>query len=135
MVRVLVGLGRVIVLDVHAPDVHGEGALGVVGQTASPLDGTLGVGRITASPDTDSKVHRGLGEPGSALGFVIGKGPDILAINRPCDMILFPFDSVGVEDVLGGLNGMPGRTVVGRGVALAEVVGLDFVVSGTKSLL
>lgn len=119
----------------HAPDIHGEGAVAVVGHTTSPLDGALGVGGITTGPDTNAQVHGALGETGATLGFVVGDGADVLAIDRPCDVVFLPVDAVGVEGVHGGLNGLPGLTIVRGGIALAEVIGLDLVVVATDTLL
>lgn len=116
-------------------DVHGEGGLAEVGHAASPLSGTRGFCRVTASPDTNSQVHGSLGESGSALGLRSMKGSEHIAVNRPGDVVLLPVDGVGVEGADGIIDMGISRPVIGGGVTLAEVVGLDFIILATESLL
>lgn len=131
----LVGAGRVVVLDVDGLNVHGERSLAVVGSAASPFDSTFAVARIATSPDANPQVHGSLGEPGAALGLLIPNSTDLLTINQPGDGVLLPVDGVGVHSVDRSVDGRIRFAVVGGGVTLAEVVGLDLVVEATKTLL
>lgn len=80
-------------------------------------------------------VHRGLGEASATLGILIVESADIGTINQPVDGILGPLDGVGVERVLGVADVDPSLTVIGRGIALSEVVGLNGVLLSTQCLL
>lgn len=131
----LVGAGRVVVLDMDGLNVHGEWSLAVVGSAASPFNSTFAVARIATSPDANPQVHGSLGEPGAALGLLIRNGTDLVSINQPGDGVLRPVDGVGVHGVDRSVDGRIRLTVVGGGVTLAEVVGLDLVVETAKTLL
>ena len=131
----LVGAGRVVVLNVDGLHVHGEWSLAVVGSAASPFNSTLAVARITASPDANPQVHGSLGEPGAALGLLIRNRTDLVSIDQPGDGVLRPVDGVGVHSVDRSVDGRIRLTVVGAGVTLTEVVGLDLVIEAAKTLL
>jgi len=73
-------------------------------------------------------VHRGLGEAIATLGILVVESADIGTINQPVDGILGPLDGVGVERVMGGADADPSLTVIGCGIALSEVVGLNGVI-------
>lgn len=134
MVAVRVRLGRVRVLDLDALDVHGKGSLREVGLAASPLHGTLAL-RGTAGPDTEAHAHRGLGVAGAALGLASLERADDLAVDGPGGGFLTPGDFVLVELLLGGIDVDPGLAVVGGGVTLAKVVGLDLTSLATNGFL
>lgn len=134
-VRELVGIGGRVVGDLDRLDVHGERSLAVVGSTTSPLDGTLAVARVTTSPDTQTQTHGGLRETRAALSVSVLDSTESLAVNDPADGILGPVDGVGVEVVLRGVDVLPGLTVVGGSVTLAEVVGLDLVRVASNTFL
>lgn len=116
-------------------DVHGERSSRVVGLTTGPLNGALSVGGVTTSPDTDADVHGGLGETSTALSIVVVQGTDSSTVNVPGDVVLLPVHLVGVEFTLRVGHSGPGITVIGRGIALAEVVGLNSASVAAKSLL
>jgi len=132
---VRVGLGGVVVLDSHALDEHGERSLRVVGLATSPVNGTLAVARVTTSPDTNADIHGGLGEAGAALSIGIVESADIVAVDRPDDVVLGPLHGVGVENIVRGSDSGPSVTVIGGSVTLSKVVGLNLGVVSTKSFL
>lgn len=133
VVAVGVGLGRIGVGDLDGLDVHGERTLGVVCDTAGPLDGALGLAGVTTSPDTDSQGHGSLREVIASSRSL--ESADIVAINGPGDGVLRPVDGVGVDGGLGRVDIGVGGTVVRGSVALAEVVGLDGAGLATKGFL
>lgn len=116
-------------------DVHSEGSLAVVGRATSPFDGTFTVGRVAASPDANPQIHGRLRVSGAALGLLVRNFSDLLAINQEGDRVLLPVDGVGVHGVDGSVDGRIRLAVVGGGVTLAEVVGLDLVVEAAETLL
>jgi hypothetical protein len=116
-------------------DVHGEGSSRVVGLTTGPLNRALAVGGVTTSPDTDADVHGGLGEARTALSIGVVQSTDSSTVNVPGNVILLPVHLVGVELTLGVGHTRPSVTVIGRGIALTEVVGLNSTSVTTKSLL
>ena len=70
-------------------------------------------------------VHRGLREASATLGICVVDSAETGAINQPGDTFLGPLDGVGVESVLRIADGDPGLTIISRGVAFSEVVGLN----------
>lgn len=80
-------------------------------------------------------VHRGLGEAIATLGILVVESADIGTINQPVDGVLGPLDGVGVERVMGRADADPLLTVIGRGIALSEVVGLNGVILSAQSFL
>lgn len=124
-----------MVLDTHRLHVHVEGSSAVVGQTTGPLNGALAVVRVTTSPDTKSQTHGGLREARAALGIVVVEGTNDIAVNQPLDHVLVPVDGVGVEGILETRHRHVADTVIGRGITLTEVVGLDLSVVATKGFL
>lgn len=80
-------------------------------------------------------VHRGLGEASATLGILVVESADNGTINQPVDGFLGPLDGVGVERVLGRADVNPSLTVIGRGIALSEVVGLNGVILSTQCFL
>lgn len=135
VVGVGVRLGGVGVDNLDVLDVHAEGSSRVVGLATGPLNGALAVGGVTASPDTDADIHGGLGEASAALGIVVVQGADDVAVDGPLDGLLLPVHLISVEFTLGVGHGGPGITVIGRGITLAEVVGLNCARVAAKSLL
>lgn len=135
VVGVGVRRGGVGVGDLDGLDVHGVRRTAVVGLAASPLDGALLVIRITTGPDTQSQTHGGLGEASTSLGIVESNGSHDVAVDRPGHLILGPVNRVGVEGVLRSSHGLKGGAVIGRGVTLAEVVGLDLSGVSTEGFL
>lgn len=123
-----------VVLDGDGLVVGDERSLAEVGVATSPLDSTLGSILATGDPGTELDLHGSLGESGTVLGIGVEQSADQIAINVPLDVVLSPVDGVGVEVVLGRADGVVGTTVVGGGVSLAEVVGLDLGGVTTKPL-
>lgn len=80
-------------------------------------------------------VHRGLREASTTLGIVVVKSADISTINQPVDGVLGPLDGVGVERGMRAGDGDPSLTVIGGGIALSEVVGLNGVVLSAQCFL
>lgn len=105
--------------------VRGTAAAAEGGVATGPRDGTRGLGRRTAVPGAELDLHGRLGESGAILGSSVGQGAHDGAVNRPDHGLGRPVHSVGVEGGLGVGDRGETATVVGRGVALAEVVGLD----------
>lgn len=134
-VGVGVGGAGVVVGDGDRLDSHGEGTVGVVSLTTGPLDGTLGLGGVTSSPDTELQAHGSLGVASTALSIAVGKGAHDSAIDAPGSGGFSPLNGVSVEGLLGGRHSCPSSTVVGGGVTLAEVVGLNLSGVTTKSFL
>jgi hypothetical protein len=133
----VVGGGRVaagVVGDLDALVDGVKGSLGEVGETAGPLDGALGSGAAAGAPGADLDLHGGLGEAGAALGLLVLDGADDGAVNDPLDALGGPVDGVGVVHLGGRLDVVEAAAVVGGGVTLAEVVGLDLVVLATEPL-
>lgn len=62
------------------------------------------------------------------------QGADNLVVDEPVDLVLGPLNGVGVGAGERSTDGVEGTTVVGGGVALAEVVGLDLLVVTTNPL-
>lgn len=114
------------VLDPRARHVHRIGALAVIGQAAGPFDRVFVIVLVPTGPDAETKVHRGLREILAVVGVLARQGADRAAIDDPLQFVGGPDDGVVVEVVLQRLgNGVVDGPVVGGGVALAEVVGLD----------
>lgn len=137
-VGVVVAASRVVVsdldiLNVHRPR-HASGSI-VSRLAASPRDSALVVVRVTASPDTQADIHRGLREVGAAVSISIVQGADGCSVNGPDNRILGPVDGVGVDSVLRSGDGELLHPVVGRSVSLAEVISLDIAVVAAQELL
>lgn len=125
LVGVLVRLSWVVVGDLDRLNIHGKRSLSVVRLTTSPLNSTLGIVGIAAGPDTDFYSHRRLREVGTGYRVGIVQSADDLAIEQPFDAAGGPVDGVGVEGCLRLGDGDSSGSVVGGGIALAEVVGFD----------
>lgn len=69
------------------------------------------------------------------MGIIVVESADIIAVDRPDNVILGPLDGVSVESVVGSGNSGPSVTVIGGSITLSEVVGLNLVVVATKSFL
>lgn len=135
IVAIGVRIGRVGVGDGHGLDVHGEGSLGVVGLAASPLDSALGVAGVTTSPATNAHTHRSLGVASTALGIGVVQSADGGTVDGPDGLVLLPVHRVGVESRLRVGNAGPSGAIIGGGITLAKVVGLDLGSVATESLL
>lgn len=135
MVAVGVGLGGVFVVDLNRLDIHVERSLGVVGGATSPLNSTFAIGGVTTSPDTNANGHRGLGVTRTALSIGVVQGTNDIAVDGPGGGLLLPRHLVGVVNILGSSDGRVSSTVIGRSVALAEVVGLNSASIATQSFL
>jgi hypothetical protein len=114
-----------VVLDGDGLVVGQERSAGEVGVTTSPLDSTLGSILAASNPGSELDLHGSLGEASTVLGIGVVQGADQVAINVPLDVLAGPVDGVGVEVILGVADGVVGTTVIGGGISLAEVVGLD----------
>lgn len=127
-----------VVGDASTLDIHGEGALGVVGVATSPLTSAVGHSRVTASPDTERESHGGLGVVSGLVGLLGGEGTDEVAVNVPLERVLGPDGGVvdevllvvgggvqtGVVEILNTLAKVVGR---GHGVVDAQELQVDFV--------
>lgn len=74
-VAVGVGRGRVVVDNVDGLDVHGEGAVVVVGLATGPLDGALAAA-VAGGPGAELDAHGGLGVVLAADGVGVVEGAD-----------------------------------------------------------
>lgn len=135
MVREGVGLGGVIVLDGHTLNPHGERSLGVVDGTTSPVNSTLAIVGVTTSPDANADIHRSLGEAGTTLSIGFVESTDFLVVDQPDNLSWGPLDGVSVENILGSSDVGPSVTVIGGGITLSEVVGLNLGVVATECFL
>lgn len=108
--------------------------LAEVGVTTGPLDGALGGVLAASNPGTNLDLHGGLGEAASALSILVVESTDDSTVNDPVNLLGGPLDGVGVELSDGVSNGVEGTAIVGGGVTLAEVVGLDLGVVTTEPL-
>lgn len=113
------------VLNLDTLVVAHEGTLAEVGDTAGPLNGTLGGVLATGNPGAELDLHGSLGEAGAALGIGGLEGADDGAVDDPVELGGGPLDGVGVELILGVGDGREATAVVGLGATLAEVVGLN----------
>lgn len=120
VVRIL--LARRVVGDDDTLDEHGEWRLGVVSQAASPLDGAWGVVGVTAGPAAHHDVH---GRLRVALAGVVGQSSDRDAVQVEHGLVHGPVDGVVVEGLLWRCRRVERTTVIGGGVTLGEVVGLE----------
>ena len=125
MVRISVGSGRVVVGDLDGLYVHGEGGFAVVSRATGPLDGAFTIARVATSPDANLDTHGCLGEVGATNRIAIRERPGGLAVDKPADSLRRPDNLVRVGSRLRALDLGIGRPVVGGGVTLAKVVGLD----------
>lgn len=140
LVTVAVGLdiagGRAaaagVVDNLDALVVGVEWGLGEVGQAASPVTGTRRRVGATSAPGANLDLHGGLGELGASSGG--SEGADSGAVDDPVNSILGPLNGVGVVGAQRAANGVGATTVVGGGVALGEVVGLDVAIVTTNPL-
>jgi len=121
----LVAAGGVVVGDLDSADQHVKGALGQVNETTSPFDSALRPAGLAADPVAQTEIHWGLGEVLSAVGSIERKSAHRSAIDEPSDALWLPVNTVGVPCRLRGCDIVECTTVVGRGVALAEVVALS----------
>lgn len=128
-VGVRAALRRVFYFD--AVDPHRVWALGVVGCSTGPFDGSVRHGRVATGPDTEAKVHGRLGEVVAAISFCVLERTNESSIDEPVDLLGRPIDGVVVEVLLGFVDRIVNRTIIGRGVSLSKVVG--FGVSGVAA--
>lgn len=134
-VRVVTGaIIASIVDDGDALVVGAEGSLIEVGITTSPLDSALGSILATSDPSTELDLHGGLGEGLATLGIGGLEGSNDVVIDEPVDIAGGPLDGVLVEGAERVINGVVGATIVGGGVTLAEIVGLDLGVVAANPL-
>lgn len=124
IIRVLILLAGRKVVHANLFDDHGVRSLIVVDHTSCPIDGTLGVFRVTSGPDTESNVTRGLREVLPIQSVFSVQSTDQLLVNIPLDLLLGPVGGVVVEFGVGIGNVVVPTTVVGRVVSFAVVVGL-----------
>jgi hypothetical protein len=125
--------GRVVG-NLDRVDAHAERCLGVIGLSASPLNRALIVRGVTTSPDTDADSGGGLREVLSAVGIAVVEGADGRIVNQPGEGLGSPVKRIGVELGHSVADCRRNHAVVGRGVALAEVVHLDLVGDTTNEL-
>ncbi len=111
--------------DLNVLDVHGERSLVPLGEATSPLNGTFWGVLATADPIAELDLHWGLGEVLAAVGIVVAQVTDLSTIDEPLEILGSPLNLVSVEVVLWVGDWVVQGTVVGGGVALAVVVGLD----------
>lgn len=123
-VLVLSGAGRVVG-DLDRLVDGGEGSLGEVGQTASPVNGALVAALGATNPGADADLAGGLGVAvGTGGGFGALQGADDLAVDNPLELVLGPVKSVGQ----GGVHAV-GRQVVELATAIDGVITLGEVVA------
>lgn len=112
-----------VVCDLDTLHVHGEWSLAVVSKATGPLNGTRLVGWVTTGPSTGHDVHWSLWE---ALAVVWQDSSHDIAIDRPSDLVLCVFNTVGVVVVYSrARKGVLSTSVPGCGVTLGEPVGLN----------
>lgn len=111
--------------DLKRLNSHGERRLIPLSKTASPLNSALrGLG-ATANPVAELDLHWGLWVVVATIGITTHQATDLGAINGPREVLWGPINGVLVEAVLWLIHRVIHSTVVGGGVALAVVVGLD----------
>lgn len=124
-VRVLVFLAGGEVVYSHPLDVHVVRSSFVVNLAASPFDSTYRVLRIACRPDTQSDVHRGLGECRSVGSIIVGQRPLELPVNPPLQLLVCPVRGIVVEaGCSAAVDLVEFRTTISSD-ALAVVVGLN----------
>lgn len=101
-----------------------ERSFAEVGVSTGPFDGALGRVLATSDPGTKLDLHRSLRESSTRLSVSVLQFTDLVAVDRPDNMVLGPLQRVGVNLALGVGNRVVGTTIVGSRIALAEVVGL-----------
>lgn len=130
VVLVLVGIGGRVVDDIRVLDIHSEGTFAVVYSSASPGDCARKIARrgVSAGPDAEFELHRGLGEAGTALRIGVLKCANGGTVDEPGDCVGGPIYGVSVPLGLSCRYRDVDHAVVVSGVVLAEIVGLDTVV-------
>lgn len=125
-VLVLSGASRVVG-DLDRLVDGGEGSLGEVGQTASPVNGALVAALGATNPGADADLAGGLGVAvGTGGGFGALQGADDLAVDNPLELVLGPVKSVGQGGVHAvGRQVMELATAIYGVITLGEVVALD----------
>lgn len=102
--------------------------------TASPLSGSGVAVLASSNPGSHLDLHRGLGEGRSALGVGSVQSTDNGIVNEPVNLGRGPLNGVLVSRGERSRNGMVDSAVVGGGVTLAEIVGLDLGIVTTNPL-
>lgn len=102
--------------------------------TASPLSGSGIAVLASSNPGSELDLHGGLREGRSALGVGGVQSTDKDIVNEPVNLGRGPLNRVLVSRGERSSNGMVDGTVVGGGVTLAEVVGLDLGIVTTNPL-
>ena len=102
LVAPLVGIGRVVVLDGDAFDVHDIGSIVEGRLAASPLDCALWLPLATSAPVAKLEPHWSLWIVVTAVGkgVVISERTDGSAIDDPLKAIAVPVDGISMEVVL-----------------------------------
>ena len=124
VVLVAILLPRGVVGDGDGLDPHGEGPVLVVGQATGPVDGSLGVSRVAASPGSKLELHGCLGIL-VRLGGVGGLRADLGSVDEPDDAVLGPIYDVGVPVGLVVRSRVELSSIVTANYTLSEVVRLD----------
>lgn len=121
-----------IILNFQRLDFHSERTFAVIGWTLSPLDGTLGVGRIAAAPSTNLDLH------GSLWVLVVGIGrlqhSNRHTVDLPDNLFRGPDDGVFLDLVLVVWVRVESATVVGSRLPFAKEVGLHLSIVGAEPL-
>lgn len=102
--------------------------------TASPLSGSGVAVLASSNPGSELDLHGGLGEGRSALGVGSVQSTDNGIVNEPVNLGRGPLNRVLVSRGERSRNGVVDGAVVGGGITLAEVVGLDLGVVTTNPL-
>jgi len=141
VVAILVLFGTSVILDRNALNIHSIVAR-KRSSTISPGAGAfglwvgLGSNAGTSNPVAHSDLHRSLRVVGASksLGVAEGNSADSCGADTPCDLILGPLDSVGLESADGISNWMSSTAIVRRRVALSEEIALHLHILGTNPL-
>ena len=111
--------------DLKRLNSHGERSLIPLSKAASPLNSALWGFGATTDPVAELDLHWGLWIVVATVGITAHQTTDFSAINGPGKVLWSPINGVLVEAVLWLIHWVIHSTIVGGGVALAVVVGLD----------
>lgn len=115
----VLGTGAVV-CDRDGLDDHGEGTVGVVGGTPSPLDCACCVGRVAAGPVAEAHLHGSLRILSVGVGIL--EDANCLAVDGPDNLAGGPVDGIGAELSLGIGDCVESTTTGSGGDTLAKVV-------------
>jgi hypothetical protein len=112
-------------LDGHVLNIHDEWSIIPVSLTTGPLNGACGFSGGTSIPVTELDLHWSLRVVLAVQSIAVVELADSNVVDGPDDTLGSPVDSVKMPAVLGSGDVIVNSTIIGGGVALAEVVGLD----------